>query len=162
MPPCVPVHRLERGVGQNRGRDQRRWSKTGSGCGQGSAQAEARALVWGMARGPPQGVPRVESPHRQTTKGRTATGLHVTASPGEDGSNRQHASSITMERPVKIKWTSQGLEWLLMEAGIALGCSPFIVWWTMKNIKARSRVIPRLRSLAGTKVFQACFPILLE
>ncbi|MEQ1663717.1 MAG: hypothetical protein ABL877_13575, partial [Thiobacillus sp.] len=28
---------------------------------------------------------------------------------------------------------SQGLEWLLLEAGIALGLFVFIVWWTMKK-----------------------------
>lgn len=28
---------------------------------------------------------------------------------------------------------SQGLEWLLLEAGIALGLFIFIVWWTMKK-----------------------------
>jgi hypothetical protein len=28
---------------------------------------------------------------------------------------------------------SQGLGWLLLEAGIALGLFVFIVWWTMKK-----------------------------
>jgi hypothetical protein len=28
---------------------------------------------------------------------------------------------------------SQGLGWMLMEAGIALGLFIFIVWWTMKK-----------------------------
>jgi hypothetical protein len=28
---------------------------------------------------------------------------------------------------------SQGLGWLMMEAGIALGLFVFIVWWTMKK-----------------------------
>lgn len=28
---------------------------------------------------------------------------------------------------------SQGLAWLLLEAGIALGLLLFIVWWTMKK-----------------------------
>ncbi len=28
---------------------------------------------------------------------------------------------------------SQGLVWLLLEAGIALGLLLFIVWWTMKK-----------------------------
>ncbi len=28
---------------------------------------------------------------------------------------------------------SQGLEWLLLEAGIALALFVFIVWWTMKK-----------------------------
>jgi hypothetical protein len=27
----------------------------------------------------------------------------------------------------------QGLRWLLLEAGIALGLLLFIVWWTMKK-----------------------------
>lgn len=27
----------------------------------------------------------------------------------------------------------QGLGWLLLEAGIALGLLAFIVWWTMKE-----------------------------
>jgi hypothetical protein len=28
---------------------------------------------------------------------------------------------------------SQGLGWMLLEAGIALGLLLFIVWWTMKK-----------------------------
>lgn len=28
---------------------------------------------------------------------------------------------------------SQGLGWLLLEAGVALGLFVFIVWWTMKR-----------------------------
>jgi hypothetical protein len=28
---------------------------------------------------------------------------------------------------------SQGLEWLVLEAGVALGLLVFIVWWTMKK-----------------------------
>jgi hypothetical protein len=28
---------------------------------------------------------------------------------------------------------SQGLGWLLLEAGVALGLLLFIVWWTMKR-----------------------------
>ena len=28
---------------------------------------------------------------------------------------------------------TQGLGWLLLEAGIALGLFAFIVWWTMKK-----------------------------
>jgi len=28
---------------------------------------------------------------------------------------------------------SQGLGWLLLEAGVALGLFVFIVWWTMKK-----------------------------
>ena len=28
---------------------------------------------------------------------------------------------------------TQGLGWLLLEAGIALGLFVFIVWWTMKR-----------------------------
>jgi hypothetical protein len=28
---------------------------------------------------------------------------------------------------------TQGLGWLLLEAGIALSLLVFIVWWTMKN-----------------------------
>lgn len=28
---------------------------------------------------------------------------------------------------------SQGLGWLLLEAGLALGLLLFIVWWTMKK-----------------------------
>jgi hypothetical protein len=28
---------------------------------------------------------------------------------------------------------SQGLGWLLLEAGIAVGILVFIVWWTMKK-----------------------------
>lgn len=28
---------------------------------------------------------------------------------------------------------SQGLGWLVLEAGIALGLLAFIVWWTMKK-----------------------------
>jgi hypothetical protein len=28
---------------------------------------------------------------------------------------------------------SQGLGWLLLEAGIAVGVLVFIVWWTMKK-----------------------------
>ena len=28
---------------------------------------------------------------------------------------------------------SQGLGWLLLEAGIAVGLLVFIVWWTMKE-----------------------------
>jgi hypothetical protein len=28
---------------------------------------------------------------------------------------------------------SQGLGWMLLEAGIALGLFIFIVWWTMKK-----------------------------
>lgn len=32
-----------------------------------------------------------------------------------------------------IGMESQGLGWLLLEAGIALGLFVFIVWWTMKK-----------------------------
>jgi hypothetical protein len=44
---------------------------------------------------------------------------------GEYDSHQEHAPSITME--------IQGLGWLLLEAGIALGLFVFIVWWTMKR-----------------------------
>jgi len=83
-----------------------------------------------QASAPASGVPRADALRRLTTAGRTATDLRVEAS---------RVKMARIETPTEYNngeadlMESQGLGWLLLEAGVALGLFVFIVWWTMKK-----------------------------
>jgi len=77
-----------------------------------------------------QGVAPAVAPRRLTTTGQTATGLRVTASRVKMA---QIETRIEYNNGETGLMESQGLGWLLLEAGIALSLFVFIVWWTMKK-----------------------------
>ena len=87
-------------------------------------------MAWVSGPGAVPAFPLAGCPHRQTATGRTATGLRVTASRVKMAQIKNRLEYNNGETGLM---ESQGLGWLLLEAGIALGLFVFIVWWTMKK-----------------------------
>jgi hypothetical protein len=69
-------------------------------------------------------TPQADS-NRANTHGLARNGIT-----GEDGSGQKTGNEYNNGG---TRMESQGLGWLLLEAGIALALFMFIVWWTMKK-----------------------------